>query len=117
VPLIAGEHAARGKADADVGHGVSFREQADGLYADFRVDRSVFGDHTLEKVTSGQWTHCSIGAYMRASETVDGVVWRTRAQLDHLLVTDKPQYAGAELVGVRESSTPLWDSWASKFAG
>lgn len=120
VPLIVGDHEQRRTNPfADVGKGVQFLERADGLIATFRVDATPFGEAALAKVNDGQWAHCSIGARPRryvdeGDPFAGGVRWRTRAHLDHVLLTDTPAYADAEVLAVR-SDTPRFDRYAAKY--
>lgn len=122
VPLVVGDHARRADPSCDVGRGVEFAEQPDGLIGSFVVDASPFGEHALQKVTTGQWRGASIGA--RPLRHVDdgdltrgGTRWRTLAALDHVLLTETPAYADAGVLAVRaaDADAPLLAHWRDKY--
>lgn len=120
VPLVVGSHAHRSDPFADVGRGVTFEELDEGLVGRFLVDESPFGEHTLAKVTSGQWRGVSIGAEPRrhrdeGNPERGGVRWRTLAHLDHVLLTESPAYAEAEVLAVREEEPSQLSRWLAKY--
>lgn len=122
VPFVVGRHSdRRTNPYADVGRARVLEERADGLYASLLVDRSGFGDHALEKITSGQWRGVSVGAAAlghrdEGDPHAGGVRWRTRAALDHILLTEHPAYVGAEVLAVREeTAAPLLAAWRAKY--
>lgn len=120
VPLVVGRHDLRADPFSDVGRGVNFDEQDDGLHGSFVVDASPFGDHALAKVLSGQWRGISIGAAPRrhrdeGDPESNGIRWRTLAHLDHVLLTEAPAYAQAEVLAVRAQEPVRLDRWLAKY--
>lgn len=120
VPLVVGEHARRSDPFSDVGRGVRFEEKADGLHGEFVLDDSPFGQHALAKVTSGQWRNLSIGAHParhrdEGDVTKGGIRWRTLAHLDHVLLTESPAFADAEVLAVREEPVSRLHQWLDKY--
>lgn len=122
VPFVIGRHSdRRTNPYADIGRAKVLEERGDGLYASMLVDRSGFGDHALEKITSGQWLGISVGAAALGHRDdgdphKGGVRWRTRAALDHILLTESPAYAGAGVLAVREGPEhPRLAAWRVKY--
>lgn len=121
VPLVVGDHQKRSDPFADVGRAVRFEERRDGLVGEFVLDESPFGAHALAKVTSGQWRNVSIGAEPLRHRDVgnihrDGTRWRTLAHLDHVLLTERPAFADAEVLAVRtEETTTRLAGWLAKY--
>lgn len=121
VGVAGGHDARRSNPWADVGRATSLEERDDGLYGTLLVDRSPFGDTTLEKIGSGQWRGISVGAVSRSwrddgDPHRGGVRWRTRAGLDHILLTEHPAYEDAEVLAVREAQdAPRLTMWRRKY--
>lgn len=121
VALVVGDHQRRSDPFADVGRGVRFEEADDGLRGEFVLDESPFGAHALAKVTSGQWRNVSIGAepirHRDAGDVANGGVrWRTLAHLDHVLLTERPAFADAEVLAVRDETQPTrLAGWLAKY--
>jgi HK97 family phage prohead protease len=121
VPLVIGDHNQRRNPMSDVGKGLTFVERDDGLIATFRIDETPGGDQALFKIVDGQWTHASVGALVLRNRTegdpyADGVLWRTQAHLDHVVLTDRPAYAEAEVLSLRdEAPGPLMARWLERY--
>jgi HK97 family phage prohead protease len=110
--------------DRFLGRCVALAAAADGLYADFRLNR----DHPLaEQARSGELTGWSMGA--RAYETrimvdPDGarVTERVACGLNHVAATTAPQYAGAGVLVARDHQvlddtprTPIRDQLLARY--
>jgi uncharacterized protein len=91
-----------------IGVTVELEDRDDAAWGAWRVSRTALGDEVLELARDGVPLGLSIG-FM---EIPGGSRWsadrarvtRTRATLDHVAVVRVPAYAGAEVVGVRDSS-------------
>lgn len=117
IPLIAGTHEDRHTRNllADIGKGTSFEERPDALYTAFAIDQDAVGDHALTKIADGQWKGVSIGA-QNLRKRIDGdVTVRTLVHLDHVLLTESPQYRGAEVVEVRDDPESRLQRWIRKY--
>lgn len=114
--------------DRFLGRCVSLTEEAEGLKAAFRLDRS---HPQAEAARAGELRGWSVSARVYRSRSVverDGrtVVYRELCGLSHVAATPRPQYAGAGVAVAREhemitgaSSTPRLDAlraWQSSRA-
>jgi HK97 family phage prohead protease len=86
-----------------LGRCVGLREDPDGLYADFRLNR----EHPrAEEARAGELTGWSVGARVyksrRLKEQGRVIVERTLCGLRHVAATARPQYAGAGVLAYRE---------------
>lgn len=121
VGVAGGHEARRANPWSDVGRAASLDERDDGLYAELLVDRSPFGDATLAKIDSGQWRGISVGAVARTFRDEGdphhgGVRWRTRADLDHILLTEQPAFPDAQVLEVREApEVTRLEVWRAKY--
>lgn len=96
-----------------IGRATLLREDANGLYGEFRVSKGSRPDDILELVADGALSELSIGfAPLRDNRRSDGVVERISAHLAEVsLVTFGAYGTAAQVVGVRdESLTPNLDS-------
>lgn len=102
---------------ADIGKGLEFSEVEGFLRGVFRADDTPFAQHALFKVQDGQWRYASIGAVILRTQQVGDVSVRTLLHLDHVALTDRPQYAGAEVLSVRDTGapTPRLARWIGKY--
>jgi hypothetical protein len=124
VGIAEGHEARRRDPFADVGRARALVEREDALYADVIIDRSPFGDATLAKIDSGQWRGISVGsvalAYVDDGDPHHGGIrWRTRAHLDHILLTEHNAFPTAEVMALREAvdegDTPRLAHWRGKY--
>lgn len=104
--------------DRYLGRCVGIREDAQGLWPTFRLDRS---HPQAEAARAGELTGWSVSArvYRSRRETIAGqpVVYREQCGLSHVAATAVPQYAGAGVLVARDhvmvnsgSSTPRLDA-------
>lgn len=109
------------EGDRWLGRCVSLREQDDGLYSAFRINRA---HPDAEAARSGDLTGWSVSARIyRTRERLGGmlpVVIREVCGLSHVAATAMPQYAGAGVLVAREheivsvtTATPRLDSLRS----
>jgi Escherichia/Staphylococcus phage prohead protease len=109
VPLTA-PHPKDG-GELPIGVSVAYREEDDGLYGEWRVSETTFGDDVLALVRDRAVSGLSIGFV--PDPTTD--VWdqgrtrvvRHRATLDHVAVVRSPAYADARIVAVRSARPRL----------
>ncbi len=96
VPLTLGHLAMGG---ALIGKTTLLREDAAGLYGEWRVSRTVTGDETLELLRDGVLSHLSIGFREdKNKRTPAGVVQRTRAHLREVAVVLEGAYGEKAMV-------------------
>lgn len=98
--------------DRYLGRCLSLREEADGLAAAFRLDRS---HPQAEAARSGELTGWSVSARVyrsREEHAADGemIVWRELCGLSHIAATPVPQYAGAGVLVARDHELITGDS-------
>jgi Escherichia/Staphylococcus phage prohead protease len=88
-----------------IGHTVEARDDASGLYGEWRVAKTRDGDDALELIKNGTLDQLSIGFRVTAGgsqRTLDGVVQRTKANLFEVAVVPEGAYGeGATITGVR----------------
>lgn len=95
------------------GRATLLREDAAGLYGEFRVSKTQRGDELLELVADGAVDQFSVGFQpLQDRKRADGVVERVRAHLAEVsLVTFGAYSQQAAVAGIREaSSTPNLDA-------
>ena len=95
-----------------IGRATLLREDASGLYGEFRVSKGPRGDEILELVRDNALTDLSIGFQpLKDQRRPDGVVERLAAHLAEVSLVTFGAYGGAAtVVGVRvESPTPNLD--------
>lgn len=94
-----------------LGRATLLREDAAGLYAEFRVSQTRDGDDALALIRDGALDALSIGfrpvkdVWNRARSMVE----RTEARLDEVSAVSFPAYDGALIAGVRTAATDLSD--------
>jgi len=90
-----------------IGRATLLREDARGLYGEFRVSKGQRGDEILELVRDSALTDFSIGFQsLKDRRRADGVVERIAAHLAEVsLVTFGAYGKNAAIAGVREEST------------
>ena len=96
-----------------IGRATLLREDANGLYGEFRVSKGNRPDDILELVADGALSELSIGFQpLKDNRRTDGVVERLAAHLAEVsLVTFGAYGTAAQVVGVRdESPTPNIDA-------
>lgn len=92
----------------------------DGLYAEFRLNRS---HPQAEQARAGELTGWSVGARVyKTRQEPDGTRRRMACGINHIAATTAPQYAGAGVLMYREQhtievvSTPMLDRWRSRYS-
>lgn len=99
-----------------IGRATLLREDASGLYGEFRVSKGQRGDDILELVRDGALSELSVGFQpLKDKRRADGVVERISAHLAEVsLVTFGAYGANATVQAVRdESATPNLDAIAA----
>jgi HK97 family phage prohead protease len=88
-----------------VGKTSLLRDDAAGLYGEWRVSKTPAGDETLELVRDGVLPHLSVGFREDKNRRLpDGVVARTRAHLTEVVATQEGAYGDhAAISGVRSA--------------
>ena len=92
-----------------LGRAVELREDAAGLFAEFRVSKTTEGDDALESIRDGALDALSIGfepVKDRWNKTRD-FVERLEAKLFEVSATPFPAYENAAIVGVRADGSPF----------
>ena len=85
-----------------LGRATLLREDTAGLYAEFRVSKTVAGDEVLELIRDGALDALSVGfAPVSARNGKDGAIERTEVALREVSAVAWPAYAGASIVAVR----------------
>jgi len=85
-----------------LGFGTELLERDDGLYGTFVITRSGLGDHVLQLVRDGVLHGLSVVARtLSAGKRRGGVIVRTSCHLESVGLTQRPAYAGAEVLAVR----------------
>lgn len=98
------------KRSNPLGRGELIRDDAAGLYGEFRVSKTVSGDEVLELVRDGALDAFSVGFSPITSRSVDGVYVRQYAHLNETSIVTFGAYAGALVGGVRSHDlTPTPD--------
>lgn len=95
------------------GRATLLREEAAGLYGEFRVSKTQRGDELLELVADGAVDQFSVGFQpLQDRKRADGVIERVRAHLAEVsLVTFGAYGMAAAVAGIREQSqTPNLDA-------
>ncbi len=101
------DHATHG--GTRIGRQVEGRDDAAGLYGEWRVSKTVVGDETLELVKDGALSQLSVGfrALPGGSRVVNGVTRRTKADLFEVAVVPQGAYGdGAVITGIRSAVCP-----------
>jgi HK97 family phage prohead protease len=91
-----------------IGRTLTIEDRADAAWGDWHVSDTMIGNEVLALARDGVPLGLSVGF----AEVPGGSRWspdrsrvtRTRATLDHVAVVRVPAYAGAGVVGVRETS-------------
>lgn len=123
VNLMLGHHGDEG--DRFLGRCVGLTEEAAGLRATFRLDRS---HPQAEAARAGElvgWSvSCRVYRSRNEGTVTDRLVWREACGLSHVAATAQPQYAGAGVLVAREHTevtadpTPELDrirAWLAEF--
>jgi HK97 family phage prohead protease len=92
-----------------IGAASLLRDDAAGLYGEYRVSRTPAGDETLELVKDGALSHLSVAFHERQNRSlVGGVVERVKANLFEVAVTMEGAYGElAAAAGVRTKQLPV----------
>lgn len=95
--------------DRDKPMGVStlLREDAAGLYGEFKVSNTRFGNDQLELVRDGALDSFSVGFKPVKHVKRDGVVVRTEAGIREVSLVTFPAFDGALVAGVRSEQVDL----------
>jgi HK97 family phage prohead protease len=90
-----------------IGRATLLREDAAGLYGEFRVSATRAGDETLELLRDGALDGLSIGfrGITQTGDTRRGVT-RTEVRLDEVSVVSFPAYDAARVSAVRTADAP-----------
>jgi HK97 family phage prohead protease len=89
-------------SDAPIGKATALREDASGLYAEFRVSKTQRGDEVLELIRDGALDSFSIGFNPIAhTSPTRGHVVRTEVKLREVSAVTFPAYESALMSGVR----------------
>lgn len=84
-----------------IGRTLLLEEKPDGLYGEWKVDDSPFGDAVLYKVRDGQLPGLSVSARIHANMMRGDVKVRTDAQLRHVALVEVPAFTGALVTAMR----------------
>jgi HK97 family phage prohead protease len=90
-----------------LGRQTTARDDAAGLYGEWRVSKTAVGDETLELVKDGALSQLSIGFHPLpgGSRLVNGVTRRTKANLFEVAIVPRGAYGdGATVTGVRSAA-------------
>lgn len=86
-----------------IGAGKSFREDAAGLFSEFRVSRTAAGDEAIALIEDGTLDSFSVGMNpIRANRLPDGTVERTEARLFEVSLVWNPAYEEAKILALRD---------------
>jgi HK97 family phage prohead protease len=101
-------HDARMSGQLPIGKTVMLAEQPDGLHGAWPLYNTTKGNDALELVRSGEVTGLSIGFKPTAKPQIgpDGAYERTAVHLDHIVLTQEPAYADAQVTAVRTAPPP-----------
>lgn len=87
-----------------VGRAVSLREDAAGVFGEFRISRTSEGDDALELVRDGVVDSFSVGMIpVKEHEKRPGYVERTEVKLTETSLVSFPAYEGARIAGIRSA--------------
>lgn len=91
-----------------IGRATVLRDDAAGLYGEWRVSKTAAGDETLELVRDGALSQLSIGFRERQNERLTGgVIERVTADLREVAVVPEGAYGDAALISaVRAAGLP-----------
>lgn len=84
-----------------LGRATLLREDAAGLYGEFRVSKTSAGDEALELLRDGALDSFSVGFAPVKNEKRGRVTWRTEVALREASLVTFPAYEGALVGGVR----------------
>ena len=90
-----------------IGRAVNLREDAAGLYGEFRVSNVPDGDHALELVRDGVLDSFSVGFTGVKAEKRGGVTVRTEVALREASLVTFPAYEDARITAVREALSDM----------
>ena len=86
-----------------LGRALSLRNDAAGLWGEWRLSATRDADEALSLVADGALEGLSVGFVpLRSSTADDGTVWRVAAHLDHVALTPRPVFADARVLAVRD---------------
>jgi HK97 family phage prohead protease len=84
-----------------IGRASLLREDAAGLYSEFRVSKTQAGDEVLELIRDGALDALSIGFRPVKDRQGPDVLERIEVRLDEVSAVSFPAYEGAAITGVR----------------
>jgi len=87
-----------------IGRATLLREDAAGLYGEFRVSATTAGDEVLELVRDGALDGLSVGFAPVKQHQQRDVTVRTEVRLDEVSAVSSPAYEGARIAAVREAA-------------
>jgi HK97 family phage prohead protease len=81
------------------------REDAAGVYGEFRVSKTQAGDEVLELVNDGALDSFSVGFAPLRSRKANGIVERIEVALREVSIVCDPAYSDAVVMAVREETS------------
>jgi HK97 family phage prohead protease len=95
-----------------IGRATMLREDAAGLYGEFRVSQTREGDEALTLINDGVVDAFSVGfAPIKEREVRPGVIERTETSLGEVSVVSFPAFVGAAIAGIRSDLGIGDDEW------
>lgn len=90
-----------------IGHVLETEDRAEGFWFKARVALTSLGKDTLALLRSGALSKVSVGFVPIEQRDDNGVVVRTKATLREISIVERPAYAGASVLAVREELTEV----------
>lgn len=87
-----------------IGHVIETEDRDEGLWFRAKVALSALGSDTLALLRSGALTKVSVGFVPITQRDDNGVIVRTKVSLREISVVERPAYAGASVLTVREET-------------
>lgn len=97
------------KRSNPLGRAEVLRDDAIGMYGEFKVSRTTAGDEALELVKDGALDSFSASFVPVDSVSRGDVYVRTRGHLSEVSLVTFPAYVGAQIAGVRHQDLPPAD--------
>jgi HK97 family phage prohead protease/HK97 family phage major capsid protein len=91
---------------AIIGHVVASEERAEGFHIKAKIADTALGRDALALARSGALDSFSVGFKPVAQRMEDGVLHRTKVQLQEVSLVERPAYAGAKVSVVRSEQDP-----------
>lgn len=103
-------------AKEPIGRAVALREDAAGLYGEFRVSAVPAGDKAIELVRDGVIDSFSVGFAPVKDKKEGDVTIRTEVALREVSAVTFPAYEGARITGLREAIDGMTDEERAELA-